>query len=160
MPYPSYMQESIRKVEATREKRLKEEVPYITVEQRKPLLKENHPDYVEAGIRELLVGPNNSGKTTLLQAIATWYLGLQRWIQVRGEITKAKKRTGVPITRKDFTVLPLREMNLLWTNRQTHLGKPKPGTPNLMEIILTGKNKNIEWKYGLEFQYANMEMLN
>lgn len=108
----------------------------------------------------LLVGPNNSGKTTLLQAIVTWYFGLQRWIQEKGKGSKAKKRTGVPITRKDFTVLPLREMNLLWTNRQTHLPKPaKPGTPNLIEITLIGKDKNTEWTYGLEFQYANPEMV-
>jgi len=27
----------------------------------------------------VLVGPNNSGKTTLLQAIAAWDLALRRW---------------------------------------------------------------------------------
>lgn len=63
MPYPAYMQESVRKVEATRERRLKEDVPYITVEQRKPLLREDHPDYMEAGIRELSVGPNKGDRT-------------------------------------------------------------------------------------------------
>lgn len=108
----------------------------------------------------LLVGPNNSGKTTLLQAIATWYFGLQRWIHERDKGSRAKKRTGVPITRKEFTVLPLREMNLLWTNRQTALSKPaKAGTPNLIEITLEGTERNTQWTYGLEFQYANPEMV-
>jgi len=27
----------------------------------------------------VLAGPNNTGKTTLLQAIAAWELGLRRW---------------------------------------------------------------------------------
>ncbi len=109
----------------------------------------------------LLVGPNNSGKTTLLQAIATWYLGLQRWVQERGEKPKAKQRTGVPITRKEFTVLPLREMNLLWTDRQTGArGKDvKPGTPNLIDITVKGQTGDNKWEWSMEFQYANPEMV-
>ena len=31
----------------------------------------------------VLAGPNNSGKTTLLQAIAVWNLALQRWLTAR-----------------------------------------------------------------------------
>jgi predicted ATPase len=109
----------------------------------------------------LLVGPNNSGKTTLLQAIATWYLGLQCWLQERGKGPKAKKRTGVIITRKEFTVLPLREMNLLWTQRQTGVrGKNiKPGTPALIEITVRGKDVDKKWECSMAFQYANPEVV-
>ncbi len=109
----------------------------------------------------LLVGPNNSGKTTLLQAITTWFLGIQRWLQERGEHPKAKKRTGVPLTRKEFTVLPLREMNLLWNERQPYArGKEvKPGTPNFIDISIEGKNRGTDWKLAMEFQYANAEMV-
>jgi len=63
MPYPSYMEESIRKLEASREKRLQEVVPRLTDEEKAPLLKEFHPDFIEAGMRELLVGPNKGGRT-------------------------------------------------------------------------------------------------
>lgn len=109
----------------------------------------------------LLAGPNNSGKTTLLQAIATWYFGLQRWLQERGEKPGAKKRTGIPITRKEFTILPLREMNFLWTDRQTGAKGEgiKPGTPNLIEIAVKGRRENNEWEWSMEFQYANPEMV-
>lgn len=61
--YPAYMEESIRKVEATRERRLKETFPRISLEEREKLLKEFHPDYVEEGMRELLVGPNKGERT-------------------------------------------------------------------------------------------------
>ncbi len=109
----------------------------------------------------LLAGHNNSGKTTLLQAVATWYLGLQRWLQERGEKAGAKKRTGIPITRKEFTVLPLREMNLLWTDRQTGAKGEniKPGTPNLIEIYVSGITDSDKWHWTMEFQYANPEMV-
>jgi succinate dehydrogenase/fumarate reductase flavoprotein subunit len=63
MSYPAYMEESIRKVEATREKRLKEEMPRIPVGERMPILKGFHPDFIASGMRELLVGPNKGDRT-------------------------------------------------------------------------------------------------
>lgn len=63
MPYPAYMEESIRKVEGTREKRLKEELPRIPVGKRMPVLQEFHPDFVKTSMRELLVGPNKGDRT-------------------------------------------------------------------------------------------------
>jgi succinate dehydrogenase/fumarate reductase flavoprotein subunit len=63
MPYPAYMEESIRKVEASRERRLKEEVRRIPVGERMPVLQEYHPDSIEAGMRKLLVGPNKGDRT-------------------------------------------------------------------------------------------------
>ena len=63
MPYPTYMEESIKKVDTTREKRLKEEIPRIPVGERMPVLKEFHPDFIESGMRELLVGPNKGERT-------------------------------------------------------------------------------------------------
>ena len=54
----------------------------------------------------VLAGPNNSGKTTLLQAVAVWNLALQRWTAEHAESSKAKQRTGVPVSRGDF--LPAR----------------------------------------------------
>jgi AAA15 family ATPase/GTPase len=39
---------------------------------------------IELGSRVVLIGPNNSGKTTALQALALWEIGLRRWIEKRG----------------------------------------------------------------------------
>ncbi len=43
----------------------------------------------------VLAGPNNAGKSTLLQAIATWKLALDRWVSLRAG-SKAVKRSGWP----------------------------------------------------------------
>lgn len=111
----------------------------------------------------LAAGPNNSGKTTLLQALAVWSLGLQKWIGERGPTSKAKKRTGVPITRKDFTAIPLREMKLLWTNTFTSLKKDETdeGKPGLrvMNITLCGDENGSSWEFGLEFRYQSTEQI-
>ena len=115
----------------------------------------------------VLAGPNNSGKSTLLQAIATWKMGLDRWRAQRGagSASRAVKRSGVSITRGDLTATPLREMNLLWRGRRVTrtLQEGPPGTPRLIEIVLEGSGANgsaeTPWKCGMEFQYANPEMI-
>jgi predicted ATPase len=104
----------------------------------------------------VFAGPNNAGKSTLLQAIATWRLGLTKWCDQRAK-SSATRRTGVPITRTDFTALPLREMNLLWEGRRVAGGGKKES--RVIEIILNGSSGNREWECGLEFQYANPEMI-
>ncbi|MFH0774652.1 MAG: AAA family ATPase [bacterium] len=112
----------------------------------------------------ILAGPNNSGKTTLLQAIAVWNLAMQKWLTKRSA-SKRKLSTGVVITRKDFTAIPLREMNLLWTNTSTALKKDelkpeqKLGTPRVMTITLKGVTKDNGWEMTFEFRYRGEEMI-
>lgn len=42
----------------------------------------------------VLIGPNNSGKTTALQALALWEIGLRRWNERRGSKTPAEEWPG------------------------------------------------------------------
>lgn len=65
----------------------------------------------------VLAGPNNTGKTTVLQAIASWSLALQRW----RELDNFSARRGyvrAPFARQAFTAVPLRSFDLLWTDRR------------------------------------------
>jgi len=64
MPYPAYMEESIRKVEATRAERLKKgPLPRIPEAEREALVNKFHPDYRKEEMRELKVGPNKGERT-------------------------------------------------------------------------------------------------
>jgi len=71
----------------------------------------------DLGGHVVIAGPNNSGKTTLLQAIAAWHLALTRWRELsdyrrhRGAYAKA------PIARQAFYAVPLRAFDLLWHRR-------------------------------------------
>jgi predicted ATPase len=113
----------------------------------------------------VLAGPNNSGKTTLLQAISAWNLALQRWFAEHPDSSTASQRTGVPISRQDFTAIPLREMNLLWSDRATAFSKEekpgiKPGTPKPAAISIYGKEPdNKEWDLTVTLRYANKELV-
>ena len=56
------MFESIKKVEATREARMKTEPRRMTAEEKDALLKEFHPDYRADGFSEIKIGPNKGQK--------------------------------------------------------------------------------------------------
>lgn len=62
MGYAPEMRESIKKVEATRQKRLTETHPALPKEESPKLLKEFHPDYKPEATREVKVGPNKGDK--------------------------------------------------------------------------------------------------
>ena len=61
--YPAHMEESIRNVEATRERRLKESLLRLSDEQKTPLLQRYHPDYVAGKMRQLALGQNKGDYT-------------------------------------------------------------------------------------------------
>ena len=56
MSYPTYMQESIERVEATRATRLHESFPMMLPDEKQSILEEFHPDYRAEGMREIRVG--------------------------------------------------------------------------------------------------------
>ena len=64
----------------------------------------------------VLAGPNNTGKTTVLQAIASWSLALRRWRELN-DFNPRSGYTYAPIARQSFTAVPLRSFDLLWINR-------------------------------------------
>lgn len=65
----------------------------------------------------VLAGPNNTGKTTVLQAIAAWNLALTRWKQLNDFQRHGGAYTRAPIARQVFTAVPLRTFDLLWRER-------------------------------------------
>src|SRR5580765_580551 len=79
---------------------------------------------IELGQAVVFIGQNNSGKTTALQALALWDIGLRRWIEKRGGRERSfgsprqppKERPGVTINRRDLIAVPIPDANLLWRN--------------------------------------------
>ncbi len=65
----------------------------------------------------ILAGPNNCGKTTVLQAIAAWSLGLKRWKELNDFQRHGGAYTKAPIARQAFSAVPVRTFDLLWKDR-------------------------------------------
>jgi len=116
---------------------------------------------LELGQRVVFVGPNNSGKTTALQALALWDVGLKRWNEKRSGKKAPEKRSGVTINRRDLISLPVPHAILLWRNlhvRDVEKADGKTTTKNVrIDIIVEGTSSDGDWKCGLEFDYANEE---
>ena len=68
---------------------------------------------IELGNPVVFVGPNDSGKTSALQALALWDLGLRRWIERRG-LHAPPQRSGVAINRSEFVALPAPSLRQFW----------------------------------------------
>ena len=112
----------------------------------------------ELGQSVVLIGPNNSGKTTALQALALWGIGIKQWLAKRQGKSSAEQRPGVTINRKDLLALPIPDANLLWRDLRVRTAERGNGTQNIrIEIIIDGITAGKNWSCGLEFDYANEE---
>lgn len=113
----------------------------------------------ELGNTVVLIGPNNSGKTTALQALALWDIGLRQWNAKRSGKASPEKRPGVTINRTDLISLPVPAANLLWRDLHVRNVKRKDGkqeTKNIrIDITVDGITEGKPWSCGLEFDYAN-----
>lgn len=85
---------------------------------------------LDLGGSVVFIGPNNSGKTSALQALALWNAGWRKWAEKRDGST-VKERPGVAINRRDLYSIPVPSARLLWRDlhtRETSLGKNSPAT--------------------------------
>ena len=123
---------------------------------------------IELGNPVVFVGPNDSGKTTALQALTLWDLGLRRWTEKRGDQAPAK-RPGVAVNRRDLVGVPVPTARQLWHElrvRETYREESGQRTENIrIDVIVDGvtrvraeESTGFEyWSCGLEFDYYNQE---
>lgn len=96
----------------------------------------------------VVVGPNNSGKTTLLQAIAAWDLALRRWKELADPNRHKGAYTWCPIARQAFAAVSMRRFDFLWRDRST-------GDAIEIEVWPTGCASPIT----MEFKYDSTEQI-
>lgn len=94
----------------------------------------------------VIAGPNNTGKTTLLQAIAAASLAFNAWMRNNDFQRHNGYYTKVPITRQVFSAVPLRAFDLLWTNRKYDAK---------LEITI----RHDAWKLTMEFHPQSTEQI-
>ena len=116
---------------------------------------------IELGSPVVFIGPNNSGKTSAMQALALWDVGLKRWNEKRSGKSTPEKRPGVTVNRRDLVAIPIPDANLLWRGmhvRDVRRVDGRQTTSNIrIDLIVEGVTSDKRWTCGLEFDYANEE---
>ncbi len=116
---------------------------------------------IELGNPVVFIGPNNSGKTSAMQALALWDVGVKRWNEKRGGKSTPERRPGVTVNRRDLLAIPHPTAALLWRDlhvRDVRKVEGKQRTDNVrIDLIVEGVDKDKAWSCGLEFDYANEE---
>ena len=116
---------------------------------------------IELGSPVVFIGPNNSGKTSAMQALALWDIGLKRWNEKRSGKSTPEKRPGVTVNRRDLVAIPIPDANLLWRGlhvRDVRRVDGQQRTSNIrIDLIVEGVTNDQSWTCGLEFDYANDE---
>ena len=104
---------------------------------------------------DLLVGRNNSGKSTVLQALAIWQFCVDEFHR-----SKRSGSKGIQVILPNFTALPVPEFNLLWKDRDIRRSPNKK-----QEYILIGIY--VEWQrpsgematFGVDLRYHSPQTI-
>ena len=114
---------------------------------------------VELGKTVVLIGPNNSGKTSALQALALWDIGLRQWNAKREGKASPEKRPGVAINRLELISIPVPNLNLLWSDLHTRTrDMAQKRTKNIrIDVVVEGVTNDKNWSCGIEFDYSGEE---
>lgn len=65
----------------------------------------------------VLIGPNNCGKTSAIQALALWSQAVRTWYDVRKD-SAAKERTATSLNRLNIVAVPVARTRFFWHNTQ------------------------------------------
>ena len=118
---------------------------------------------VALGNPVLLLGPNDSGKSTVMQALSLWETGLRRWLERHSRARAPADRPGVTLNRRDLVSMPVPRANLLWKDLRLRDVGGSDGwqaTEHVrIEIVVEGTGGGSAWECGLEFDYANEDLI-
>ena len=104
---------------------------------------------------DLLVGRNNSGKSTVLQALAIWQFCVEEFSRAP---RKGSGTNGIQVILPNFTALPVPEFRLLWKDQAVGQARTeKKGSQKLIliEIIVHWQgadHQDHEFGIGLRYQ--------
>lgn len=107
----------------------------------------------------VLIGPNNCGKTSAIQALALWSQAVKTWYDARKD-SSAKERTATALNRLAIVAVPVRRTRFFWHNVAVRKGNQD--TPLRITVGVVFKNDvapvTIKFRnQGDELVYCNPE---
>lgn len=86
----------------------------------------------------VLIGPNNSGKTTAIQAIALWSQAVRTWFGAKGK-APPKERTSTSLNRLNITAVPVQRTRYFWHNTSVRTGNRDVALAITLGVLHEGK---------------------
>ena len=79
------------------------------------------PQRIELDHPAVLIGPNNCGKTTAIQALSLWSQAVRAWQEKKGQ-APPNERTSTSLNRLNIVSVPVRRTRYFWHNAAVRTG--------------------------------------
>lgn len=124
---------------------------HITVEKFKVF---GEPITVNLSSPTVLIGPNNAGKTTIIQALALWSWGVKNWFNKKGG-SKTETEGSTSLNRSDIIQVPVKETRFFWKDANIRSGNNPTEMKITVGVLFEGKTEDCT----LIFKYYNPEQI-
>ena len=118
-------------------------IDYIEIENFKRFSERQHIAFAHPAV---LIGPNNCGKTSTIQALALWSLAVKIWFDLRKE-SSAKDRTSAPINRLAIASVPIPRTRLLWNKGRVRIGNRDITMSITVGVLHNGVSKPLTMQF-------------
>ena len=128
-------------------------IRYVEIENFKTFSGKLH---VDLGHPAVLIGPNNAGKTSIIQALALWSRGVKAWYENKGEPRKQKReRLSAGMNRLNILDVPVLEARMFWNENRVRRGNSPIEMVITVGIELNGITKDCR----MIFTYRDSEII-
>ncbi len=105
----------------------------------------------------VLIGANNSGKTSVIQALALWSWAVKLWYEKKKNTqSQAQRNKGVALNRLEIAQVPIKETRYFWNNAGIRQGSNE----NISLIIKVGLYyKGAVKELGMTFTYHSPDLM-
>lgn len=112
---------------------------------------------VDLGHPAVLIGPNNAGKTSVIQALAMWSRGVQAWYERKGKpkLKETRERLAAGINRLNILEVPVSETRFLWNRMRVRKGN----SPIRMTINVGVEHAGVVKNCRMEFTQRDNEVI-
>lgn len=94
----------------------------------------------------VLIGPNNCGKTSAIQALALWSQAVRTWYDVRKDST-AKERTATSLNRLNIVAVPVTRTRFFWHNTQVRKANKDIPMVLTVGVVHEGKVRELSMRF-------------